>query len=138
MAREPAVGHDRVVLFDGECNLCDATVDRLLRLDRRRRLRFGALQSERGRELLERHGGSADMESIVYLRDGELLERSSAALHIARDLGGIPTLAFALVVVPPFIRDRVYDWVARNRYRWFGRRDTCRVPTPGERARFLD
>jgi predicted DCC family thiol-disulfide oxidoreductase YuxK len=128
-----------VVIFDGVCNLCNATVDFLIRRDRRGVLRFTANQHEAGRQLLagrpELGGGGSD---TVYLyHEGRLYERSEAALRIARLLGFPWSMAWGLMLVPRFLRDGVYAWIARNRYRWFGKKETCRLPSPEERARFL-
>ena len=126
----------RIVFFDGVCGLCNRFVDRLLRVDPKGLLRFAPLQGSTAHERLP--AGMADaMESIVYLRDGVVLQRSDAALRILVDLGGWRVLYRALFIVPRFLRDAVYAWIARNRYRWFGKRDACRLPTPEERARFM-
>lgn len=127
---------ERIVFFDGVCGLCNSFVDRLLRVDRKGRLRFAPLQGSTARERLP--AGMADaMESVVYLRDGVVIQRSDAALWILIDLGGWRALYRALFIVPRFVRDGVYAWIARNRYRWFGKREACRLPTSEERLRFL-
>ncbi len=129
-----------VVLFDGVCNLCNGAVQFLVDRDPRARLRFASLQSARGAELLTAHGRAVpegDPDTIVLIEDGVAYERSSAALRIARHLGGVWRLAYAFIVVPRPLRDLVYRFVAKNRYRWFGKTDECRVPTPELRARFL-
>ena len=128
-----------VILFDGVCNLCNGSVLFVIDRDPRARFRFAALQSDIGGDLLARSGyrGRA-LDSIVLLEDGRVFDRSTAALRIARRLrGGWPLLA-AFLVVPRPIRDAVYEWIARNRYRWFGREESCRIPTPELRHRFLD
>lgn len=128
-----------VVIFDGYCHLCDGTVRFLLRRDHRRRLRFAASQSPAGAALLARFPHRSDADDTLFLVEGDrLYERSTAALRIARHLG-FPWRALTLLLaVPRPLRDAVYRFVARRRYRWFGRRDTCRLPTPDERARFLE
>lgn len=134
--QEPAAVTERIVFFDGVCGLCNRFVDRLLHVDRRGLLRFAPLQGGTAQERLP--AGMADaMESVVYLRDGAVIQRSDAALWILIDLGGWRALYRALFIVPRFVRDGVYAWIARNRYRWFRKRDTCRLPTPEERLRFL-
>ena len=127
-----------VVIFDGVCNLCNSSVDFLIRHDRGAKLRFAANQGEAGRGILERHGESPDDVATLYLyEDGKLYDRSSAVLRACRHLA-FPYRALAgLSIVPRSIRDFVYRWVAERRYRWFGKRDTCRIPTPAERERFL-
>lgn len=127
---------ERIVFFDGVCGLCNRFVDRLLRADKRHRLRFAPLQGSTAHARLPVELADA-LASVVYLRDGVVLQRSDAALRILMDLGGIRRLHGAFLLLPRSWRDSVYDWVARNRYRWFGKHDTCRVPSPAERARFL-
>ena len=127
----------RVIYFDGLCGLCNGFVDFVLRRDRRRRFRFAPLQGVTARA---RFGdpGDVDPTTIVLEEDGVVFERSTAALRIISALGGLWGLAAVLGWVPRFLRDAAYDWVARHRYGWFGKRETCRLPTPAERAVFLD
>ena len=126
-----------VIYFDGYCGLCNGFVDFVLARDRARRFRFAPLQGTTARA---RFGdpGDVDPTTILLEEEGTVFERSTAALRIIAALGGIWRLAGLLRLVPRFIRDAVYDWVARNRYGWFGKRDTCRLPSPEERAVFLD
>ena len=127
-----------VILFDGECNLCNASVDFVMRRDRSGRFRFASLQSAIARELLgARRSAAAQPDSVVLVDNGSIHERSSAPLRILRSLGFPWSLFYAFMLIPRPIRDWVYDRIARNRYRWFGKRDTCRLPTPAESARFL-
>jgi len=131
-------GRGAVVLFDGVCNLCNGSIQFIVRRDPNGYFRFASLQSEYGRALLREHGlDEADLFSVILVEDGKAYARSDAALRIARRLAGGWKAAGALRVVPRALRDRVYDLVARNRYRWFGRRDTCMIPTPELRERFL-
>lgn len=128
-----------ILLFDGVCNVCNASVDFVLRHDRNARVRLGALQSPEGQALLERHGLSgAYLDSLVLIEDdGKAYVKSDAVVRLARYLAPPFPLLAAFGVLPRALRDRLYDLVARNRYRWFGVRDTCRLATPEERARFL-
>jgi len=127
-----------IVVFDGYCSLCNGTVDFILRYDTKEEFLFSANQHEAGKELLIQHGIEPEDETTVFLiEDGQLYQRSTAALRIARRLGFPFALAWVFMLVPSFIRDAVYKVIARNRYRWFGKRDSCRLPTPAERARFL-
>lgn len=127
-----------VVLFDGLCNLCNGAVDFIIDRDPQAQFRFAALQSDAARPLLARRGLSAErLGHIVLVEDGRCYLGSTAALRIARRLTSPWPLLYALLLVPRPLRDAVYDWVARNRYRWFGKRDRCRTPTPGLQARFL-
>lgn len=130
-----------VVLFDGVCNLCSGAVRFIAERDPEGIFRFASLQSDVGRQLLRDHGvepAEGDPDTIVLIDHGRPFERSTAALHIARRLGGPYRLIFLIgSLMPRFLRDLVYDFVARHRYRWFGKRDACMVPTPELRARFL-
>ena len=129
-----------VVLFDGVCNLCNAAVNFIIDRDSNGYFRFAALQSEAGRRALAEAGGAVpagDPETIVLIEDGKVYERSRAALGIARRLSGAWKLMSVFLVVPGFVRDVVYRFVARNRYQWFGRKQECRVPTEELRGRFL-
>jgi predicted DCC family thiol-disulfide oxidoreductase YuxK len=126
------------ILFDGVCNLCNQSVRFVLARDPRERFVFAPLQSEQGRELLSRVGGPADARSsIVLVEEGRCYLKSDAVLRILAGLSGLwPALAL-FRVVPRCLRDAVYDWIAENRYRWFGQRTECPVPTPEQRRRFL-
>lgn len=127
-----------VILFDGVCNLCDASVRFVIRRDPRGTFRFASLQSPTGRALLERHGMPVDdPASIVLVEQGRCYTKSDAALRIARALRWPWKLLGGLTIVPRFVRDGVYDIVARNRYRWFGRREVCSLPDPALAERFL-
>jgi predicted DCC family thiol-disulfide oxidoreductase YuxK len=127
-----------VVLFDGYCGLCSFWVDFVLRQDRRRRYVFSPLQSPVGEALHRAAGAPVGLvDSISLYEDGFLYQRSTAILRILKGLGGAWATTMLLVAVPATLRDLAYDFVARHRYRWFGRSDTCRVPTPEERARFI-
>lgn len=128
-----------IVLFDGICILCNAGVDFLLRRDRKGIIRFAAMQSDAGRRLGAAYGLVTENPDSFYVIDGDrVFERSQATLHLVRYLGWPWRLALAFALVPRSLRDHAYNVLARNRYRWFGQRQTCRLPTPGERNRFLD
>lgn len=137
---DPAGGHP-LVLFDGECNLCNGTVDFVIRRDRRGRFRFAPLQGPTAaalRAAAPDPGGPANpLRSVLLWDAGKLYAKSDAGLRLLAGLGGPWRLMGAFLAVPRFIRDGIYDFIARNRYRWFGRRETCRMPAPGERERFL-
>lgn len=130
----------RVVLFDGVCNLCNGTVQFIIDRDPAARFRFASLQSEAAARVLRAHGREpppGDPESVVLVEGGRVYERSDAALRIARALGLPWSLAGLGLLLPRALRDGIYRFVARRRYRWFGREESCRVPTPALRARFL-
>jgi len=128
-----------VILFDGVCNLCNAGVRFVIERDRAGRFQFAPLQSPAAARLLAGRGpdGLDERDTVVLVTGDRVLTRSSAALHVARGLGFPWTLLSALLVIPRPIRDWCYDWLARRRYRWFGKRETCMVPTPELRGRFL-
>ena len=138
LADKSPVVNPRVILFDGVCGLCNAWVDFVLSADMRARYRFVPLQSEQGRSFLATHRFPADYTESIVLVDGQRsLVRSAAILEIVSGLGGLWRLAAVVRFVPTRILDTVYDGVAERRYRWFGRRETCRIPTPEERSRFI-
>lgn len=129
-----------VVLFDGVCNFCNASVHFIIDRDPAQRFRFAALQSEAAAGLLRSRGVAppqGDPDSIVLVEGERVYQRSTAALRIARRLRFPWPLLYAFVAVPRPLRDLVYRFIARNRYRWFGRSEECRVPTPELRSRFL-
>lgn len=127
-----------LLLFDGGCNLCNGTVRYIVRHDHHRRFMFAALASTRGQALLHAlHLRADEFNSLVYLRNGQVLLRSTAALYVARDLGGAWRLLFVLILLPRMLRDWMYDLVARNRHRWFGYRSTCTAQPEEHKERFL-
>ncbi len=137
------MAHPRpVILFDGVCNLCNSVVQWVIERDKEGRFDFASLQSDVARRELRKvmDGKEIDAlpDSIVLLDSNGVHLRSAAALRILRGLGSWFLLLRLGVVLPRPIRDAIYNWVARNRYRWFGRRDTCMIPTPDIAARFLD
>lgn len=129
-----------VLYFDGVCNLCNRSVQFVIRHDKKGRFLFAPLQSAAGAEIqqkLESLNGGRVPDSLVLSWKGKLRTESDAALHTAGLLGFPWNLASLLLLVPRFLRDLLYRWVARNRYRWFGRQDACMMPTPELKARFL-
>jgi len=135
-----ATSASATILFDGVCNLCHGFVQFVIRRDPRGRFRFAALQSELGRALLAAHGQPvpASPESVILLEGGQLYSHSAAVLRIAGHLGLRWRLAAAVGgLLPQRGRDGLYRFVARHRYRLFGRQASCLVPTPELRARFL-
>ena len=139
---------EAIVLFDGVCNLCNASINFIIDNDSRGYFKFASLQSVEATHYLNRCGlNSEEMEvsreydylsSVVLYENGQCYRESTAVLRIAKKLrGGWPFL-YGLILVPEPIRNVMYRWVARNRYRWFGRQDACRLPSPELRSRFLD
>jgi predicted DCC family thiol-disulfide oxidoreductase YuxK len=128
-----------VILFDGVCNLCNEFVNFVIARDPAGRFQFGALQSPAAQRLL----GSIDSreawpDSMVFVENGRVWTRSAAALRVARGMTFPWPLAYAFIVVPRPLRDWIYNLVARNRYRWFGKQAVCMMPTPALRKRFID
>jgi predicted DCC family thiol-disulfide oxidoreductase YuxK len=137
-----------VVLFDGVCNFCDASVNFIIEHDRKGYFQFAPLQSEAGRKLGEEHGLRSEtvansddylvpIDSVILVEDGEAYTHSTAALRIAKHLDGLWSLFYGLIVIPAPVRDFLYKVFARYRYRMFGRKDECMLPSADVRARFL-
>jgi predicted DCC family thiol-disulfide oxidoreductase YuxK len=129
-----------VILFDGVCNLCNGSVQFMIARDPHEHFRFASIQSDAGEKLMREHGiepPKGDPSSIMLIEDGKAYERSTAALRIVRHLRFPWNLAWVFVIVPRPLRDVVYKFIASHRYKWFGKKDVCMVPTPELRARFL-
>lgn len=127
-----------LILFDGVCNLCSASVNFVIDRDPAAHFRFAPLQSPLGREMLRRHDLSpAYTNSVVLIEGGRAMTLSTASLHIARRLRRPWPLLFLLTTIPAGVRDAVYGFIAANRYKWFGKSDACRMPTPERQARFV-
>lgn len=124
-----------IVLFDGVCNLCNGAVQFIIERDKHQQFRFASLQSGFGQQYQQQVG---EVDSILLVDHGKIYQKSSAALRIARKLDGLWPMLFILIIIPPFIRDFVYDIIARNRYRLFGKKESCWLPTPDLKALFLD
>lgn len=127
-----------VIFFDGVCNLCNGAVQFVIERDRKDYFKFAALQSEFAAKTL----ADFDLEvshgdSFVLLENGKVYEQSTAALRVAKKLRGLWPLLYVFIVVPPFIRNAVYKIIARNRYKWFGKQESCWVPTPELKSKFL-
>jgi len=128
-----------IVLFDGVCKFCNASVNFIIDHDPAGRIRFAALQSEAGQALLRKFRlDTSEFDTLILVEGERFWARSTAALRVAGHLGGPWRYLSALLLMPAFLRDPLYDVLARNRFRWFGRLDACRVPTPEVRARFLE
>lgn len=128
-----------IILFDGVCNLCVGSVQFVLKRDTRNHFLFASMQSRSGQEILRRFDLSADVvDSFVLIENGRVYHRSTAALRVARKLRGLWPLLYVFIIVPRTVRDTIYNWIARNRYRWFGKKDECWLPTPDLKERFID
>ena len=127
-----------VVLFDGVCNFCNSSINFIIEHDKKNYFKFAPLQSEIAQKLLKENNlDSPDIDSVILIEDGTAFTHSTAALKIARGLGGIWSVAYIFIIIPKFIRDFFYKLFAKNRYRLFGKKDTCMMPTPEIRAKFL-
>ena len=136
---EEEIQRRRIILFDGICNLCNGSVIFILKREKDPVFQFASIQSETGKELLEWCGLPSNYnQAVVYIENGKIYLGSTAALKIGRNLM-FPwsLLSYAGFVVPKFIRDWVYNQIAKHRYQWFGKKDVCMVPTESLRARFL-
>ncbi len=129
---------ERILFFDGVCNLCNGTVQWVIRQDSQQAIQFAALQSETAKLKLSALGIDLQkLESLVFLEDGVVYTHSDAALRLARALGSPWSWVGMFVFVPKFIRDAVYRFIAKNRYAWFGKQESCMMPTPDLKKRFL-
>ncbi len=128
----------RIVLFDGECNFCNSSVQFIIKRDPAAHFLFSSLQSETGEKYVKQFHIPDDVDSLVLIENGKAYTKSSAALHIAKKLDGLWHLFFIFILVPRKIRDGFYDYFARNRHRWFGKTEgACMLPSPEERKRFI-
>lgn len=129
---------DSLLLFDGVCHLCDASVRFIVRHDPAGKIKFAPIQSPLGRELYARHGlDPTAPTAIIFITPAGAFQASDAALEIARTLGGLWKCALLCKPLPRFLRDAIYHFIARNRYRWFGKDDACMMPTPELKARVV-
>ncbi|MFN3267307.1 MAG: thiol-disulfide oxidoreductase DCC family protein [Deinococcales bacterium] len=129
---------ERILFFDGVCNLCNGTVQWILRHDKNQEIVFAPLQGEAAQARLMPLGINPNqLESLVFLENGVIHTHSSGVLHLARALGAPYSWAFVLILVPKSLRDFLYKILARNRYRWFGQQKSCMAPTPELKHRFL-
>ena len=131
--------NNKIILFDGICNLCNNSVLFVIKRDKKDLFRYASLQSEIGQQRVRERGiDTSQVDSIILIEPGvAYFTKSDAALEIAQDLGGLWKLSSVFNWIPKSIRDVVYDFVARNRYKWFGKKEACMVPTPELRAKFL-
>lgn len=130
---------EHIVFFDGVCNFCNSTVDRIFRSNTSKNIFFSSLQSDFAASFLLKHGlRNTDLDTVLYYRKGRFFDRTDALIEISRELSGIYKVVPAMKILPKFLRDAGYRWFASNRYRFFGKKETCRIPTAEERSRFLE
>ncbi len=131
--------HSSLVFFDGVCNLCNGTVQFLLKIDKDQRLQFGSLQGETAKKNLPAYNISPDkLSSIIFIHSNKVYTESSAVLEIFWVIGGPWTILYVFKIIPAFLRNGLYRLVARYRYHWFGKKDQCMIPSPSLKSRFLD
>ena len=126
-----------IILFDGECNFCDQSVQFIIKRDKHALFKFASIQSDTGQEILKNHHVPAHIDSIILIEKEICYYSSSAALKICKHLKGAWKLFFILILVPKPIRNFMYKIIARNRYKWFGKKEACILPSPEIRKRFL-
>ncbi len=128
-----------IILFDGVCNLCNKAVQFVIRHDKKSLFRFASLQGKHGQQLLKKYQlSSDDFNSFVLIQNNKAFTKSIAALQVVRQLNAPLKLLYGFIIVPPFIRNAVYNIIAKNRYSWFGKKDECMIPTPALTERFLN
>jgi predicted DCC family thiol-disulfide oxidoreductase YuxK len=136
MEKQSILSHDNVVFFDGVCGLCNGFVDFVMSVDKEKKFKFSPLQSEFAQKNLPPEM-TANLDSVVFLQDGKTFRKSQAVIKILEDMGGIWSLAKIGKIFPESFLNSAYDLVAQNRYKIFGKKDSCRLPTPDERTRFI-
>ncbi len=127
-----------IILFDGVCNFCNSSVNLIMKHDKKNIFKFAALQSEKGGELQRKFGlNQNDLSSFILIEHEKYFTKTTAALRVAKNIGFPWNLSYIFIIIPPFIRNIAYNIIAKYRYRWFGKRDACRIPTPEEKEKFL-
>ena len=127
-----------IIFFDGVCNLCTGSVKFVLKRDKKEAFLFSSLQSEFAKQTLSKFGRTTELSSFILLENGKIYDRSSAALRVSQRLTAPWPALSGFLVIPKFIRDAVYDFIARHRYQWFGKQDSCMIPTAEIKARFVN
>jgi predicted DCC family thiol-disulfide oxidoreductase YuxK len=128
-----------IVFFDGVCNFCNSTVDKIWANNKKRDIYYSSLQSNFARQFLSEAGiSSTDLDTVIFFTRQKFYTRSAAILQISRHLGGVYRILPVFFIIPAFLRDSIYKWFSRNRYRFFGKKETCRIPTAEEKVYFLD
>ncbi len=130
---------ERIIFFDGVCNVCNASVQFILKRDPEGAFKYCTLQSARGQKTLEENGmPTGTFDTFLLSENGKLYTKSTAALRAVKELSGFWPMLYVFIIVPAFVRDTIYGFVARNRYKWFGKKESCMIPTPEIRSRFLE
>tara|TARA_R110000850_G_scaffold268138_1_gene399432 strand:- start:32400 stop:32804 length:405 start_codon:yes stop_codon:yes gene_type:complete len=128
----------KIILFDGVCNLCNNSVVFIIKRDKKDVFRFAAIQSDEGEKLIQKYNiDTSKTDSIILIEENKFSVKSTAALKIAKHLKGGYPLLYGFIILPAFFRNWVYDIIAKNRYKWFGKKDNCMIPTPELKSKFL-
>lgn len=128
-----------IILFDGVCNFCSDSVNFIIERDRKSLIRFAALQSAAGQQLLQQFNlPTSIFNSFIFIEDGIVFTQSTAALKVCKYLTSLWPLLYGFIIVPKFIRDGIYKWMAKNRYKWFGKKEQCMIPTPAQKNGFCN
>lgn len=135
MRRDACVNN--IILFDGECNFCDHSVQFIIKRDKKAIFKFASIQSDFGKEIIRKFNIPANIDSLILAEGNKCYVKSSAALRICKNLKGGWKLFYCLLLVPKSLRNYCYDIIAKNRYKWFGKKDSCMLPSPEIRDRFL-
>ena len=128
---------NQIILFDGMCNFCDKSVQFIIKRDPGAYYKFASLQSEIGQELIKQHHIPIHIDSFILIDNHTWYSKSSAALRVCKNLNGLWNIFYVLLIIPKPIRNFFYHIIANNRYKWFGQKDSCTLPTPDIRKRFL-
>lgn len=128
-----------IVYFDGVCNLCESSVQFIIRKNKKKNIQFASLQGVHGQTFLKENNlDTSEFSSLVYVENGKIYTKSSGALRITKQLKRLWPFMICFLIVPKFIRDAVYNYIAKNRYKWYGKKTSCWLPTPELKKRFLD
>lgn len=126
-----------VILFDGVCNLCNGSVQFVIKHDPKRQFRFASIQGDYGQQVLKQfHLPPDSLNSFILLKDNQIYTHSTGALKVAKQLSGAWPLLYVFIIIPPFIRNAVYQFIANNRYKWFGKKESCAIPSPELKSLF--
>ncbi len=128
-----------IILFDGVCNLCNSAVNFVIKRDKKNLIQFAPLQSETACVLLANHKmHTPEMKSFIFIENGKAYTQSTAALKVCRHLSGAWPALYVLIIIPSFIRNGIYKWIAKNRYKWFGKKSECMIPAAELQSKFLN
>jgi len=129
---------ENVLLFDGVCNLCNTAVNIVIDMDKKQKIKLASLQSDFGKKVLRNFGLSeTEFDSLVFLQEGKMYKKSTAAFKVLQITGGFWSFLLIFKILPKGLNDIFYDFIARNRYTFFGKKDACRMPTPELKSRFI-